>query len=102
MKINVLKENAEVDVKITPGHLHRLQQLMMIAISDKSQEELDKMNSILNEAASNNDKEKLKELDEWMHPVIFIISFIKEIETKAVDQGLTYEKEIDDISTTLN
>jgi len=96
MKINVLKEGAQVDIKITPPHLHRLQQLMMLAIRDIPEEDMLKMNNILTEAEQKRDPKILDKLEEWAHPIIFIISFIQEIESKAIEQGLTYEKEVDD------
>lgn len=90
-KIKMIKKDAIVDIKIGTGFLQKLQQLLISLTADLSPEQLE---------LYKKESESLKNLDDfsepWMLSITTLSILLKEIESEAEKQGLTYEGSIED------
>jgi hypothetical protein len=90
-KVKMIKHNAVIDIKIGTGFLQKLQKMLLFITMDITPEEMNLYKTLT---------EKNEELTEpWMEHLTTLSILLKEIETKAEEQGFTYEG---DISDTIN
>ena len=85
-KIKMIKPDAIIDIKIGTGFLQQIQQLLMFLAKDLTPEQL--------EQYKKEADEKVPFTEEWMSHITTISILLKEIETKADEQGFTYEEEL--------
>lgn len=87
-KVKMIKHNAVIDIKIGTGFLQKLQKMLLFVTMDITPEQME-LYKILTE--------KNEELTEpWMDHLTTLSILLKEIETKAEEQGFTYEGDIAD------
>ena len=89
----MIKQDAIIKIEIGTGFLQKIQKLFVFLINDLTPEQLELYKK---EAETKKPEEDFSE--EWMEQLSTLFILLKEIETKANDQGFTYEEEI--ISTT--
>jgi hypothetical protein len=85
-KIKMIKPDAIIDIKIGTGFLQQIQQLLMFLAKDLTPEQL--------EQYKKEADEKVPFTEECMSHITTISILLKEIETKADEQGFTYEEEL--------
>lgn len=89
-KATLLKKDALISIKIGAGFLKKLQDALIDVCSTHSEEELKQLEELIGEK---------KELTEsWMDTVYTLSLLIRSIEEEALNQKLTYEEEIDNLS----
>jgi tRNA A37 N6-isopentenylltransferase MiaA len=86
--VSAVKADAKINIDVNVGHLHRLQQLLLMVTADKTEKELD----LLKDVMEKKDKDRL---EHWMELFFFLTYFINEIETKAEEQNQTTQIDID-------
>ena len=87
-KIKFLKNDAIVDIKIGAGFLQKLQRTLLYLVKDLTPEQLAQYKK-----ESEEHKENPQFSQEWMEHVTVMSVLLKEVETKAEEQGLTYEED---------
>lgn len=85
-KIKMIKKDAIMDIKIGTGFLQRLQKMLIYLSKDASEEDMRRYG----EMAKNNEEFT----EDWMEHLMTMTILLKEIETKAEEQGHTYEDDI--------
>lgn len=85
-KIKMIKPDAIIDIKIGTGFLQQIQHLLMFLAKDLKPEQL--------EQYKKEADEKITFTEEWMSHVTTVSILLKEIETKADEQGFSYDEEI--------
>lgn len=89
-KATLLKKDALISIKIGAGFLKKLQDALIDVCSTHSEEELKQLEELIVEK---------KDLPEsWMDTVYTLSLLIRSIEEEALNQKLTYEEEIDNIT----
>jgi hypothetical protein len=87
-KVTMIKHDAVIDIKIGTGFLQKLQKMLVFLTIDLKPEDLE---------IYKNLNEKGEEFTEpWMDHLTTLSILLKEIETKAEEQGFTYEGDISD------
>jgi hypothetical protein len=84
--IKMIKPEAIIDIKIGTGFLQQIQHVLMFLAKDLKPEEL--------EQYKKEAEEKIPFTQEWMSHITTISVLLKEIETKAEEQGFTYEADV--------
>jgi hypothetical protein len=87
-KVKLIKHDAIIDIKIGTGFLQKLQQMLVFMTADLSPEDLELYRKLNEE---NNGF-----TEPWMDHLTTLSVLLKEIETKAEEQGFTYEGDIED------
>jgi hypothetical protein len=88
--VKMIKSDAIIDIKIGSGFLQKIQGLFFYLISLRTQEEMEKYKQ---EAETSTD---LNFSEPWMHHLTTLSILLKEIETKAIEQNHTYDKNMDE------
>ena len=84
----MIKHDAIIDIKIGTGFLQKLQKMLLFMTIDITPEDMELYKELT---------EKNEELTEpWMEHLSTLSILLKEIETKAEEQGFTYEGDISD------
>jgi hypothetical protein len=87
-KVKMIKHDAIIDIKIGTGFLQQLQKMLLFMTVDLTTEDMELYKKLT---------EKNEELTEpWMEHLTTLSILLKEIETKAEEQGFTYEGDISD------
>lgn len=87
-KVKMIKHDAIIDIKIGTGFLQKLQKMLLFMTIDITPEDMELYKELT---------EKNEELTEpWMEHLSTLSILLKEIETKAEEQGFTYEGDISD------
>ena len=87
-KVKLFRHNAIIDIKIGTGFLQKLQQMLVFLTIDRTAEELETYRQL------NEENQGFTE--PWMDHLTTLSVLLKEIETKAEEQGFTYEGDIED------
>lgn len=90
-KITMLKPDAIVDVRIGSRIVHELQKIIVMLVSDRSDEEM----ALFNQQVA---EQKTEFSEPWMDAVYYTTILLKGVEEAAVLQGKTYEQEGSSIS----
>ena len=88
-KIKMIKNDAIIKIEIGTEFLQKLQHLLLHITNDVSNEQLEEYKKLIEE------KEELTE--EWMESLYTISVLLREIETKAIEQGFTYDIDANDL-----
>lgn len=88
-KIQMLKKDAVVDIKIGTGFLKKLQEALIEVSSNHTEEEVNQFRQLV------DSKSELTE--PWMETVLTIITLVKAIEEEAIKQGLVYDEDVDNV-----
>jgi len=91
-KIKVIKKDAVIDIKVGTGFLQKLQKVMMSIAANVTEEDIEKYKT---EAEKIKDGHQFTE--DWMDNLTTMSILLKELETKAEEQGFTYDQNFDDI-----
>jgi hypothetical protein len=89
-KVTLLKKDALVSIKIGTGFLKKLQDALMDVSANRSEEELKELENLI--------KEKKELTESWMDTVFTLSLLIRSIEEEALNQGLTYEEDVDNLT----
>ena len=87
-KVKMIKHDAVIDIKIGTGFLQKLQKMLLFMTIDLTPEDMELYKKL------NENNEELTE--PWMEHLTTLSILLKEIETKAEEQGFTYEGDISD------
>lgn len=87
--LKMIKHDAIVKIEIGTGFLQKLQRVFIFLASELNAEQLELYKKV---AETKKPEEDFPE--EWMDQLTTISVLLKEIETKAEEQGFTYEEEI--------
>ena len=91
-KIKMIKPDAIIDIQIGTGFLQQIQHLLMFLAKDLKPDQL--------EQYKKEADEKIPFTEEWMTHVTTVSILLKEIETKADEQGFSYEADVPETPTT--
>jgi len=89
-KVTLLKKDALVSIKIGTGFLKKLQDALMDVSANRSEEELKELENLI--------KVKKELTESWMDTVFTLSLLIRSIEEEALNQGLTYEEDVDNLT----
>jgi hypothetical protein len=89
-KVTLLKKDALVSIKIGTGFLKKLQDALMDVSANHSEEKLKELENLI--------KEKKELTEPWMDTIYTLSLLIRSIEEEALNQGLTYEEDVDNIT----
>lgn len=81
--IKLIKPEAIIDIKVGTGFLQRIQHVLIFLAKDLTPEQLAQY--------KKESDEKIPFTEEWMDHVTTLSTLLKEIETKADEQGFSYE-----------
>jgi hypothetical protein len=84
--MRLLKNDAIVKIEIGSGFMQRLQRIFLHLAKDLTQEQL--------EAYRELAEKKEPFTEDWMEHITTLTVLLKEIESKAIEQGLTYEEPV--------
>lgn len=84
-KITLLKNDAIVKIEIGAGFAQRLQKIFLYLANGLSAEQI----ALYKQLADKNESFT----EEWMEHITTLTVLLKEIETKAIEQGLTFEQD---------
>ena len=87
--VKMIKKDAIISIQIGTGFLQKLQKMLMFVTLDVTKEDLDLYTEIT--------KEGKEFTEDWMEHLTTLSVLIKEIETKAEEQGHTYDANIENI-----
>lgn len=90
----MIKQDAIIKIEIGTGFLQKLQKLFVFLASELTAEQLELYKKV---AETKKPEEDFPE--EWMDQLTTISVLLREIETKADEQGFTYEEEIAETPT---
>jgi hypothetical protein len=88
-KIKLIKPDAIIDIKIGTGFLQQIQHVLMFLAKDLTTEQLTQY--------KKEAEEKVPFSEEWMTHITTVSILLKEIETKAEEQGYTYEGDVSEV-----
>jgi hypothetical protein len=89
-KVTLLKKDALVSIKVGTGFLKKLQDALMDVSADHSEEKLKELENLI--------KEKKELTEPWMDTIYTLSLLIRSIEEEALNQGLTYEEDVDNLT----
>lgn len=90
-KIKMIKQDAIIKIEIGTEFLQKLQHLLLYITNDITTEQLEDYKKII--------EEKREFTEDWMQPLSTVSILLREIEMKAVEQGFTYDADIDSLPT---
>jgi hypothetical protein len=91
-KVKMIKHDALIKIEIGAGFMERLQKILFYFATQATPEELEEYKKLL------ENKQELTE--DWMEHLTTLTALIKELETKADEQGFSYESDLDESSIT--
>jgi hypothetical protein len=91
-KVPVIRQDAQIPVVVGTGIIKRLQELAMSIIVEKTEEDIDRLESQL--------KQNITTFDEpWMNNYYTVMLLLNGIETKAIELGLVDNLDAEDVMT---
>ena len=93
-KIKMIKKEASIEIKVGAGFLQKIQKLLFFIAANVSEEEIEQYKK----EAENSQKPDFEFTEDWMNHITTLSILLKEIETKAEEQGFVYEEDIDKIN----
>lgn len=90
--VKMIKSDSVIDIKIGAGFYKRVSALFFYMASLRSEEDMTKYKEEAEKTAPN-----FSFTEEWMDHFTTLSILISEIEKKAIEQGCTYDKEMDDV-----
>jgi hypothetical protein len=94
-KIKMIKKDAAIQIKIGSGFLQKIQKILFFIASNLTAEDLEQFKK---EAEAFKEGSEFSE--DWMEHLTTLSVLLKEIETKAEEQGFTYDQSFNDIIPT--
>lgn len=91
--ITLLKKDAIINLQVGTAFLQKLQQTLTALASDKTPEQIKAYQEIL-------EKGETDFTEDWMDHIFVLSTLVRTLETEAVNQGLTYEEDIDNLIKT--
>lgn len=88
-KIKMIKKDAAIEIKIGAPFLQKIQKLLVYVASTITPEQLEQYKK---EAESFKSDSEFSE--DWMEHITTLSILLKEIETKAEEQGFTYDQDL--------
>jgi hypothetical protein len=85
----MIKQDAIVKIEIGTDFLQKLQHVLLYITNGVTLEQIETYKKIIQEQGEFT--------EDWMEPLSTISILLREIETKAVDQGFTYDIDIDEL-----
>lgn len=92
--VKMIKPDAIVSIEIGAIFMQKIQKLLLYLVNDISQEKLQKYKELIEKNETFT--------EDWMEHITTISILLKEIETKAIEQNLAFDKDINDILTSEN
>lgn len=94
-KVTMIKSDAVVNIKIGSGFLNRLQKVMFGIMMDKSPEEIEDFKK-QSEDIKNQKEQNPDFTEDWMNHLFTLTVLINEVEQTIINEGMTFEKEMED------
>ena len=94
-KIKMIKGDAIVNIKIGAAFLGRLQKVMFGIVTEKSQEDIENFKKE-SEEFSKSQSANPEFSEDWMNHLFTMSVLISEVEQTIINEGLTFDKEIED------
>lgn len=91
--ITLLKKDAVINLQVGTGFLQKIQGTLTALASERTPEELKAFQDIL-------EKGEMDFPEDWMDHLFVLSTLVRTLETEAVNQGLTYEEDIDKVINT--
>lgn len=89
--VTMLKKDAIINLKVGTGFVQKIQQVLSGLTSERTEEELDQFKTLVEKGETEFD-------EDWMDHVYTLSAFIRIIEMEAINQGATYEQDVDAIN----
>jgi hypothetical protein len=85
--ITMIKKDALINISIGAGLVSKIQKVISSIVSEQTDEELENFKKMISENSTEYP-------EDWMDNVLSLTYLLQTIESEAVKQGFTYEKDI--------
>jgi mannitol/fructose-specific phosphotransferase system IIA component len=89
--IKMLKKDAQVPITVGAGFIQKLQSMLVAILADRTEEEITVLQNLIEQGQEPSEP--------WMDHVQILMSLLNELDNSAIANGLTIDKEVDDILT---